>query len=81
MPEQPGFWSEENFPYMPLLALAQTIPRGYQYQSQLTPYRRSAKGGSQGYFDSTSAPVINMSRIKRGGGMRGGLLGGGAMYG
>ena len=44
MPEQPGFWSEENFPYMPLLALAQTIPRGYQYQSQLTPYRRSAKG-------------------------------------
>ena len=41
-----------------------------------------AIGGSQGYFDSTSAPVINMSRIKRGGGgMRGGLLGGGSMYG
>ena len=40
-----------------------------------------AIGGAQGYFDSTSAPVINMSRIKRGGGMRGGLLGGGAMYG
>lgn len=40
-----------------------------------------AIGGTQGYFDSTSAPVINMSRIKRGGGgMRGGLLGGG-MYG
>ena len=44
MAEQPGFWSEENFPYMPLLALGQAIPRGYQYQSQLTPYRRSAKG-------------------------------------
>ena len=40
-----------------------------------------AIGGAQGYFDSTSAPVINMSRIKRGGGMRGGLLGGGSMYG
>ena len=39
-------------------------------------------GGSQGYFDSTSAPIINMSRIKRrGGGMQGGLLGGGSMYG
>ena len=39
-------------------------------------------GGSQGYFDSTSAPIMNMTRIKRGGGgMRGGLLGGGAMYG
>ena len=39
-------------------------------------------GGTQGYFDSTSAPIINMTRIKRGGGgMRGGLLGGGAMYG
>jgi hypothetical protein len=39
-------------------------------------------GGSQGYFDSTSAPIMNMSRIKRrGGGMQGGLLGGGSMYG
>jgi len=39
-------------------------------------------GGSQGYFDSTSAPIINMTRIKRrGGGMQGGLLGGGSMYG
>ena len=38
--------------------------------------------GSQGYFDSTSAPIMNMSRIKRrGGGMQGGLLGGGSMYG
>ena len=44
MAEQPGFWSEENFPYMPLLALGQTIPRGYQYQSQMTPYRRDARG-------------------------------------
>ena len=43
MAEQPGFFSAENFPY-PLLALAQTIPRGYQYQSQLTPYARDAKG-------------------------------------
>ena len=40
-----------------------------------------AIAGSQGYFDSTSAPIINMTRIKRGGGMRGGLLGGGSMYG
>ena len=40
-----------------------------------------AIGGAQGYFDSTSAPIINMSRIKRGGGgMQGGLLGGG-IYG
>ena len=39
-------------------------------------------GGAQGYFDSTSAPTITMSRIKRrGGGMQGGLLGGGSMYG
>tara|TARA_Y100001960_G_scaffold329891_1_gene422405 strand:- start:34 stop:2067 length:2034 start_codon:yes stop_codon:yes gene_type:complete len=44
MPEQPGFWSAENFPYMPLLALGQAIPRGYQYQSQMTPYKRDAKG-------------------------------------
>ena len=44
MPEQPGFWSAENFPYMPLLALGQTIPKGYQYQSQMTPYRRDARG-------------------------------------
>ena len=44
MADQPGFWSEENFPYMPLLALGQAIPRGYQYQSQMTPYRRSARG-------------------------------------
>ena len=29
---------------MPLLALGQTIPRGYQYQSQMTPYRRDARG-------------------------------------
>ena len=43
MDEQPGFFSAENFPY-PLLALAQTIPRGYQYQSQMTPYARDAKG-------------------------------------
>jgi len=39
-------------------------------------------GGSQGYFDSTSAPQMIMSSIKRrGGGMQGGLLGGGSMYG
>jgi len=39
-------------------------------------------GGASGYFDSTSAPIINISRIKqRGGGMSGGLLGGGSMYG
>ena len=38
-------------------------------------------GGSQGYFDSTSAPIMNMTRIKRGGGgLQGGLLSGG-MYG
>ena len=38
--------------------------------------------GSQGYFDSTSAPTITMSSIRRGGGgMQGGLLGGGSMYG
>lgn len=43
MAEQPGFFSYENFPY-PLLALAQTIPRGYQYQSQMTPYKRDARG-------------------------------------
>ena len=43
MAEQPGFFSAENFPY-PLLALAQTIPWGYQYQSQMTPYARDAKG-------------------------------------
>ena len=29
---------------MPLLALGQTIPKGYQYQSQMTPYRRDARG-------------------------------------
>jgi hypothetical protein len=41
-----------------------------------------AVGGAQGYFDSTSAPIMNMTRIKRrGGGMQGGLLGGGSMYG
>lgn len=44
MAEQPGFWSAENFPYMPLLALGQAIPKGYQYQSQMTPYKRDAKG-------------------------------------
>ena len=44
MAEQPGFWSAENFAYMPLLALGQTIPKGYQYQSQMTPYRRDARG-------------------------------------
>ena len=40
-------------------------------------------GGAQGYFDSTSAPTLNMSSIRRrgGGGMQGGLLGGGSMYG
>tara|TARA_R100001594_G_scaffold2226_1_gene8986 strand:- start:8142 stop:10349 length:2208 start_codon:yes stop_codon:yes gene_type:complete len=43
MAEQPGFWSAEGFPY-PLLALGQTFPRGYQYQSQLTPYKRDARG-------------------------------------
>jgi len=43
MPEKPGFLSYEGFPY-PLLALGQTIPRGYQYQSQMTPYKRDAKG-------------------------------------
>ena len=39
--------------------------------------------GSQGYFDSTSAPTITMSSVRRrgGGGMQGGLLGGGSMYG
>ena len=42
--QDPGFWSHENFPYAPLLALGQTIPRGYQYQSQLTPYKRDARG-------------------------------------
>jgi len=42
-----------------------------------------ALGGAQGYFDSTSAPMMYMSRIRRGGGggMQGGLLGGGSMYG
>ncbi len=43
MAEKPGFFSYEGFPY-PLLALGQAIPRGYQYQSQLTPYKRDAKG-------------------------------------
>jgi hypothetical protein len=39
-------------------------------------------GGAQGYFDSTSAPIMNMTGFKRrGGGMQGGLLGGGSMYG
>jgi len=42
-----------------------------------------ALGGAQGYFDSTSAPMLSMSRIRRGGGggMQGGLLGGGSFYG
>ena len=40
-----------------------------------------AYGGSQGYFDSTSAPQIQIGRIKRGRGMPQGLLGGGSMYG
>tara|TARA_Y100001963_G_scaffold6445_1_gene8324 strand:- start:1722 stop:3701 length:1980 start_codon:yes stop_codon:yes gene_type:complete len=44
MADQPGFWSAENFPYMPLLALGQAIPKGYQYQSQMTPYKRDARG-------------------------------------
>jgi len=43
MAEQPGFWSAEGFPY-PLLALGQTFPKGYQYQSQMTPYKRDARG-------------------------------------
>ena len=43
MADQPGFWSAEGFPY-PLLALGQTFPRGYQYQSQMTPYKRDARG-------------------------------------
>jgi len=43
MAEEPGFFSYENFPY-PMLALGQTIPRGYQYQSQMTPYKRDARG-------------------------------------
>ena len=43
MADEPGFWSAEGFPY-PLLALGQTIPRGYQYQSQMTPYKRDARG-------------------------------------
>ncbi len=43
MAEQPDFWSAEGFPY-PLIALAQTFPRGYQYQSQMTPYKRDARG-------------------------------------
>jgi hypothetical protein len=39
-------------------------------------------GGATGYFDSTSAPIVQISRIKqRGGGMPQGLLGGGSMYG
>ena len=37
-------------------------------------------GGAQGYFDSTSAPQIQISRIKRGR-MPQGLLGGGSIYG
>jgi hypothetical protein len=40
-----------------------------------------AYGGSQGYFDSTSAPQVQIGRIKRGRGMPQGLLGGGSMYG
>ena len=43
MAEQPDFWSAEGYPY-PLIALAQTFPRGYQYQSQMTPYKRDARG-------------------------------------
>ena len=43
MAKEPGFWSAEGFPY-PLLALGQTFPRGYQYQSQMTPYARDARG-------------------------------------
>ena len=43
MAKEPGFFSEEGFPY-PLLALGQTIPRGYQYQSERTPYKRDARG-------------------------------------
>ena len=43
MANEPGFWSEEGFPY-PLLALGQTFPRGYQYQSERTPYKRDARG-------------------------------------
>jgi len=38
-------------------------------------------GGAQGYFDSRTPPQIQMSRIRRGGGMPQGLLGGGSMYG
>ena len=40
-----------------------------------------AYGGAQGYFDSTTPPSIQIARIKRGGGMPQGLLGGGTMYG
>ena len=41
-----------------------------------------AFGGASGYFDSTSAPVVNISRVRRrGGGMPQGLLGGGSFYG
>jgi len=40
-----------------------------------------AIGGAQGYFDSTSAPIIQIARIKQGRGMPQGLLGGGSMYG
>ena len=43
MAKEPGFFSTEGFPY-PLLALGQAIPRGYQYQSQMTPYKRDARG-------------------------------------
>ena len=43
MAEEPGFFSAEGFPY-PLIALGQTFPRGYQYQSQMTPYKRDARG-------------------------------------
>jgi len=43
MAKEPGFFSEEGFPY-PLLALGQTFPRGYQYQSERTPYKRDARG-------------------------------------
>jgi len=43
MADEPGFFSAEGFPY-PLIALGQTFPRGYQYQSQMTPYKRDARG-------------------------------------
>jgi hypothetical protein len=41
-----------------------------------------AYGGAQGYFDSTSAPQIQIGRVKQGRGrMPQGLLGGGSIYG